>query len=99
MPDMGIYMMVPEMWEHYATNHLVLPTDQERELVMAADPDTAIGNMKNQFFSRERAGVPVLYVERIDGEYSHKIGNKPDTEFINKLERLVGGIAPWARTF
>ena len=45
LPDLDIMINVPSMWKHYMTNHLVQPTQREREIIMKADPEQAAGKL------------------------------------------------------
>ena len=95
LQDLNIHLNVPSMWKHYMTEHLIQPTQREREVVMKADPSQAIGNFMTTRSAVEPEHVKVLYVERIDqNQYSHQVGTQPDTQFIHKLETIIKNIEP-----
>lgn len=91
LSDLGIRINVPIMWKHYAQEHLVQPTEEERETVMKSNPKRASGKLvttKSIDMPRE---LNILYVERLGrNRYTHEIGTTPDSEFIEKLETLLG---------
>ncbi len=88
LEDLEVRINVPAMWKHYMTEHLVQPTEKERETIMAANPDRTSGTLIGTRSASEPKEVKIMYVEKIDGSYSHEIGNKADTEFIEKLETI-----------
>jgi len=97
LPDLNVSINVPSMWKHYMINHLIQPTAEERKTIMAADPAKA---KRECIMTRSSAAMPadlmVLYVEKTGKNiYTHEIGEKPDTEFINKLEKIIGNKTPW----
>lgn len=81
---------LPGMWKHYMVEHLIQPSEYERRIIMDADPknvSTSIamtisrGNLQNK--------VMMLYVETTREGYTHKIGEKADLDFIDKVELLL----------
>lgn len=95
LPDVGRAINVPSMWKHYMTEHLVQPTHEERGVIMSADPAQATGRLIQTRGLERPAELMVLYVERLGpNQYSHEIGTKPDTEFIEKLERILADVQP-----
>ena len=97
LPDLGIRINVPSMWKHYMTEHLVQPNENEREIVMAADPSKATGILAGTLsISKEiPEEVLIMYVEKTESGYTHQTGIKPDVEFINKLEAILSKVPPW----
>jgi len=88
LPDLTLN--VPFLWKHYAEDHLIQPTSEERSVVLAADLSTVTG----QFVQTRSIATPrellVLYVERLGkNRYSHIVGSERDVEFISKLEQLL----------
>lgn len=90
MPEQGLKLVVCGLWEHYATEHNVLPPTRAREAVMAAD-----AGMVTSKTTVWREPVPELemlsiyFVEREEGGYNHRIGASPDRPFIDKLRQLI----------
>ncbi|MFH0949535.1 MAG: hypothetical protein V1802_03535 [Candidatus Aenigmatarchaeota archaeon] len=82
--DAGIN--VPELWEHYMTDHLVQPTKLEREVIMKTNPDDVTDRIPP---GRSYKKFMIMYVERTKKGYSHKAGTEPDTEFIDKLKLIL----------
>jgi hypothetical protein len=97
LEDIGVMLDVPCMWKHYMTEHLVQPTERERQAVMAANSDKA-SSKKIQTRGRPEI-IQVMYVEKTDRGYTHNIGTRPDTEFIEKLETLIGNKGEPLMTF
>lgn len=93
LPDVNRIINVPSMWKHYMADHLIQPTAEEREVILAADSALAVG----EFFTT-RSVEPellVLYVERLgQNRYTHQIGTTPDIEFMGKLEKILANIQP-----
>jgi hypothetical protein len=87
LTDLNKILNVPIMWKHYMTEHLVQPTELEREIVMAADPEKAISGMI--VTGCMTSEIKVMYVERTETGYTHELGDKPDTEFVDKLEMIL----------
>jgi len=95
LPDVNRTINVPSMWKHYMVSHLVQPTAEEREVVMAADPTKATGEFIRTRGAVRPAELMVLYVERKGpNQYSHQVGTQPDTEFIEKLEGILANVQP-----
>ncbi|MBR9704807.1 hypothetical protein GOV12_05320 [Candidatus Pacearchaeota archaeon] len=95
LPNVNKRINVPSMWKHYMLDHLVQPTDEERTVIMEADPSNASG----MFISTRGAETPeelmVLYVQRTGvGQYTHEVGTEPDVEFIKKLESILEKVQP-----
>lgn len=89
--DSNVLLYLPCMWEHYATKHLVQPTEEERRLVMATDSDNISCPSADEYpYEELKSGklrlVKMLCVERT---CNHPIGTKPDEKFIKKLEAIV----------
>lgn len=82
---------VPSLWKHYMTEHLIQPTDLEREVIMAANPDQATGR---RVITKSVEEIKILYVEKTDTGYTHQIGTEPDIQFIEQLEKILDGIEP-----
>jgi hypothetical protein len=101
LKDLKVKINVPSMWKHYAVNHLVQPTKEERDIVMNADSAKAQG-MELCTMGIPRPGenfmgyksVLIMYVEKTPGGYTHEVGNAPDTAFISKLEKLLENMKP-----
>jgi translation initiation factor 2B subunit (eIF-2B alpha/beta/delta family) len=80
------------MWKHYVIDHFVQPTEEERTIIMTADPEKASVNVAYTFGKQEMKLI--LYVEKTDKGYTHRTGEKPDKEFIGKLEEILKKIEP-----
>lgn len=92
--DLNVQINVPSMWKHYLKEHRVQPTEEERRVVMQANPEKANGQ---EFFTRSTNNFPeikILYVEKTAEGYSHKIGEIVDEEFLNKLESILANTEP-----
>lgn len=94
LEDLNVAISVPSMWKHYMTEHLVQPTAREREVIMKADPEQATGERIQTRGLERPEYLMVLYVEKTEKGYTHEIGAKPDTEFIEKLEKIVKRFDP-----
>ncbi len=96
--DKDLRLNVPDMWKHYMTKHLVQPTKEEREAVMSLDLSQINTQMMQtrsiSTYAHPSKELLVLYVEKTDTGYSHEIGTKPDTEFIEKLEEILQPVQP-----
>jgi hypothetical protein len=96
LADLNKSINVPSMWKHYMIKHLVQPTAEEREIIMAADSLKAIGELIGTRSAARPEELMVLYVENTGkNKYTHEIGDKPDIEFINQLERILAKAKPW----
>jgi hypothetical protein len=87
LEDKNILLNVPEMWKHYLEDHLVQPLRSEREVVMSADPMYANACLIGTFGTPRE--IPILYVEKTQGGYTHEVGRVVDAEFRDKLQTLV----------
>jgi len=87
--DLNVIINIPSMWKHYMTEHLVQPTEREREIVMSAELDQATCQLINTRSLQRPEEIKIMYVEKTDTGYTHQIGKQPDTEFINKLETIL----------
>lgn len=88
LPDQNLELRICGLWEHYAIKHNLLPPRRARDAVMAADPDKATTNIIR--WRGQRPEILSLYfVEKTKEGYNHKIGNVPDIEFINKLNKII----------
>ncbi|MAH07182.1 hypothetical protein CMI38_02950 [Candidatus Pacearchaeota archaeon] len=95
LADLGKTINVPSMWKHYMQDHLVQPMSEERRVIMATDSTQATGEHITTRGSARPAELMVLYVERTGpNQYTHQIGEKPDTEFIDKLESILENVQP-----
>lgn len=95
LQDVNRAINVPSMWNHYMTYHLVQPTAEERQVIMAADPAKATGKFITTRDAKRPERLMVLYVERLGkNQYTHQIGTTPDNEFIGKLEAILAGVRP-----
>ncbi len=94
LQDLNIMINVPSMWKHYMDEHLVQPTELERDVVMSADPTRATGQLIRTRSSQRSEEIKVMYVEKTDTGYTHQIGTKSDVPFINKLETILNKIQP-----
>lgn len=93
LKDSGINITVPSMWKHYMVDHLVQPSSREREIIMGANPEMISGKLVAH---RGISDIEkILYVERVGDSYTHSVGSKPDTEFIEKLDELILKIVPY----
>lgn len=89
LPDQNLELCICGLWEHYATQHNVLPPRRARDAVMAADPSKATTNVIR--WRGQRLEILSLYfVEKTNEGYNHKIGDSLDTEFITKLKQIIG---------
>lgn len=94
LQDLNVKLNVPSMWKHYMTEHLVQPTQREREVVMGADPSRATGEFFGTRSFQKTEEIMLMYVERENGGYTHQIGAEPDMEFIEKLEDILANVEP-----
>jgi len=94
LSDLDVMINVPSMWKHYMTEHLIQPTQREREFVMAADPNQATGTLITTRSQERPKELRIMYVEKNETGYSHQIGTQPDIQFIDKLETILNGIQP-----
>jgi hypothetical protein len=93
--NLDIRINVPSMWKHYMTEHLVQPTLQEREVIMAADPSKVEGSFITTRSINSFPEIKILYVEKLeDGSYTHQIGKQVDTQFMTKLEQILDRVRP-----
>jgi hypothetical protein len=93
--ESNVILNIPSMWKHYMQEHLVQPTNEEREIVLSANPKNVSGTFIGTRGLQSFREVKILYVEKLEsGGYTHQIGTSPDTEFINKLEEIIQGIEP-----
>nr|MCK4930098.1 hypothetical protein [Nanoarchaeota archaeon] len=95
LEDLDVMINVPSMWEHYMTKHLVQPTKREKEVIMSADPEKATGRFIQTRGTENPEELMVLYVEKTESGYTHQIGTKPDTKFIEKLETILKKFEPY----
>lgn len=86
LQDQDVELLICGLWEHYATEHNVLPPERVREVVMSADPELATSHMVAPL-AGER--FEIYFVEREGEGFNHKIGEEPDTEFIDKLKEII----------
>lgn len=95
LPDVGRVINVPSMWRHYALDHLVQPTIEEREIIMSADSSQSKGVLISTRGFFNPVELKVFYVERLGlNKYTHNIGEKPDIEFVEKLESILSNARP-----
>jgi hypothetical protein len=95
LPDINTDINIPSMWKHYMINHLIQPTAEEKKVIMTADPAKAVGQFIGTRNLEDPKHLMVLYVERTnENQYSHQVGTKADTEFINKLEQILEQVKP-----
>ena len=94
LPDLGILLNVPSMWKHYMIDHLVQPLPKEQEVVMRANPKIANGTIVHTLSSKLPEELHVLYVEKTSQGYTHHQSATPDTEFIEKLEKILERVQP-----
>lgn len=94
LSNANTFLNVPEMWKHYMTEHLVQPTKIEKDVIMNADPRY----VKKAFWKngppQDMKEIQVLYVEKTSGGYTHSIGKRIDSEFIEKLEAILSKVEP-----
>ncbi len=88
--DLGVELLVCGLWEHYASEHNVLPPERVREAVMAADPELATSHTLAYFGETQK--YDVYFVEEEGDGYNHEIGDAPDTKFIDKLKEIIDGV-------
>lgn len=92
--DLNVMINIPSMWKHYMTEHLVQPTERARGIVMAADLNQATGQLISTRSLQRPEEVRIMYVEKTDTGYTHQIGKQPDTQFIDKLEKILDKTQP-----
>lgn len=88
LSDMNIRLFVCGMWEHYAKDHNVSPPVEARDAVMRANPTKATID-KLMYMGECPKRLEIYFVEKSDGSYNHKIGDSPDTKFIDKLKKII----------
>lgn len=89
LEDMQAELLVCGLWRHYAEDHNCLPPDNVRNIVMNADSRYAKSQKIRYYNKKQLKRYQVLFVEKKNGGFDHKIGKKPDTAFIDKLEDLI----------
>ncbi len=94
--DSGDKLNIPIMWEHYAIDHRVQPSENERSIVMNLSPDKVRGRIiqTRSITGIPVEGVPILYVEKTENGYSHEIGEDVDWRFTQHLDSLLTNSIP-----
>lgn len=88
LPDQNLELYICGLWEHYASQHNILPPQRAREAVMASDPNKATTKIiRWRGESLER--ITMYFVEKTYDGYNHEIGDSPDKEFIIKLKEII----------
>ena len=92
LPDQNTELYVCGLWEHYATQHNVLPSQRAREVIMAADPTQATKEVIRWRGMQKPEQMSLYFVERtnpLSESYDHQIGDSPDRHFIDKLKTII----------
>ena len=92
LQDQNAELYICGLWEHYATQHNVLPSQRAREVVMLADPTKATKEITRWRGMQGPERMSLYFVERtnpLSDTYNHQIGEFPDNEFVDKLRIII----------
>ena len=92
LPDQNAALYICGLWEHYAIQHNVLPSQRAKEIVMAADPSKTAKEIDRWRGTQKPERISLYYVERtgpLSDVYNHQIRDSPDRPFVDKLKTLI----------